>query len=190
MKTNFFIILILAAFSISSCKKNFDPKLYGSLTPGNFPQTQADFEAYMMEVYKPFQAKWGYGTATGYQNVFNGYEYSDIQINDATGDNIAHFPEWGGFFDFLSASNFTFMINQDRGSHFEKVRFVTLITKTISDLENADFDAAAKVQYIGEAKMARAWLMYHLLTMYGPVPVITDPGLDRYRCREQYDPSR
>lgn len=174
MKSKYFLILFAVTIIFSACKKNFEPKIYGSLTQSNFPQSQADFEAYMLEVYKPFQAKWGYQTATGFQDVFNGYEYSDIQLNDATGDDIAHFPEWGGFFDFLSASNFKFMINQDRSSHFEKVRFVTLITKIITDLENAKIDATAKAEYIGEAKMARGWLMYHLLTMYGPVPVITD----------------
>jgi hypothetical protein len=171
-------ILIICACTLLSlgCKKGLEPRLYGRLTPATFPQTETEYELYILEVYKPFQAKWAYNDGTQQQFMFHGYEYSNIMLNDYPTDLIAVFPEWGGFFEFYSKADFKFMINQSRTSHFEKVRFVTRITQIIADLEKSNLNNDKKNQLIAEAKMARGWLMYYLLTMYGPVPVITDPA--------------
>jgi starch-binding outer membrane protein, SusD/RagB family len=88
---------------------------------------------------------------------------------------MAVFPSWGGFFTYLSQGNFQPMINQNTASHFEKIRIVTQITKIIGDLQASSLDASDKNELLGEAYCARGMLMYHLLTMYGPLPVITDP---------------
>jgi len=170
--TNSFLLLLI----FSGCKKGLEQNSYGSLAPVNFPKTEGEFELYTLEAYKPFGAKWGYADPSGaYQYLFHGAEYSNVQINDGTSDIFAPFPEWGGFFDLLSKADFQYMKNMNRGAHFEKVRFVSRITKIIGDLEKATVLSDSKRnQLLGEAKMARGWLMYYLLTLYGPVPVITD----------------
>ena len=167
---------LVFTFLLSGCKKGLDQTSYGNLSPVNFPKTESDFELYTMEVYKPFGSKWGYADPSGaYQYLFHGVEYSNVQLNDATSDIMAPYPEWGGFWDLLSKADFLYMKNMSRSAHFEKVRFVTRITKIIDDLQNATtIGDAKKKQLIGEARMARGWLMYYLLTMYGPVPVILD----------------
>lgn len=175
-----YILILTSLVSLilvfSGCKKGLDQNSYGSLAPVNFPKTEGEYELYTLEVYKPFGAKWGYADPSGaYQYLFYGAEYSNIQLNDATSDIMAPFPEWGGFFDLLSKADFQYLINMNRSAHFEKVRFVTRITKIINDLvEASTISDAKKKQLIGEARMARGWLLYHLLTMYGPVPVILD----------------
>jgi len=178
MKKILIMTLFAATVLATGCKKNFEPKLLGSLSPANFPQTESDFESYTMEVYKPFQAKWQYVNGTQAQYAIHGYEFSNVQMFDAPTDIMEKFTDWGGFFTSFSTANFDFLKAISRNkNHFEQVRFVTRITKIIGDLEKAaTVSAANKSLWIAEAKMARAWLMYYLLHMYGPVPVIVDPA--------------
>jgi starch-binding outer membrane protein, SusD/RagB family len=168
--------LIAFAFLATGCENGLDPQLYGSLSPVNFPSTEAEYELYALEVYKPFQAKWGYQDVD-WQNNFFSYEYGYVQLFDAPTDLMTEFPEWGGFFEAFSKANFVFLKTQGRASHFEKVRFVTRITKIIDDLEKSSIREAKKIQLVAEAKMARGWIMYYLLHLYGPLPVILDPAL-------------
>ena len=178
MKKIFLLVLASAMIGMSGCKKNFEPKLLGSLSPANFPQTEADFESYTMEVYKPFQAKWQYMNGTQAEFSIHGYEFSIVQMFDGPTDIMEKFTDWGGFFTGFSTANFDFMKSMSRyKNHFEQVRFVTRITKIISDLDKATaVSSGNKGLWTGEAKMARGWLMYYLLHMYGPVPVILDPA--------------
>ncbi|SDL06248.1 Starch-binding associating with outer membrane [Catalinimonas alkaloidigena] len=175
MKKLYFLLSTLVLLA-GGCTENLDPQLYGSLSPVNFPQSENDFELYMLEVYKPFNAKWGYQDLD-WQNNFYSYEYGYVQLFDAPTDLFAEFPEWGGFFEAFSKANFVFLKTQGRTSHFEKVRFVTRITKIIDDLEQADIREEPKNQFLAEAHMARGWIMYYLLHLYGPLPVILDPAL-------------
>jgi hypothetical protein len=178
MKKIVFYVTTALAFTLvlSGCKKGLDQTSYGILSPVNFPKTEGEFELYTLEVYKPFGSKWGYADPSGaYQFLFHGVEYSNIQLNDATSDITTPFVEWGGFWELLSKADFVYLKNQNRSAHFEKVRFVTRMTKIIDDLEKATtISDAKKKQLLGEARLGRGLLMYYLLTMYGPVPVILD----------------
>lgn len=159
-----------------SCKKNLDPKLYGQLSPINFPKTASDFQSYALEVYKPWTAKWGYQDQA-FQDLFYGYEYSNCQMNDGSSDLFAVFPEWGGFYTTFSEADFRFLINQDKTSHFEKLRFITRLTKILGDLETTKvLEEETRALLMAETRMSRGWMMYCLWTMYGPLPVITDPA--------------
>lgn len=170
------IILSIIAVLFSSCKENFDPQLYGSLSPSTFPSTESEYTLYMMELYKPFQANWGY-SALSWENNFFGFEYGTVVEFDLASDLMPPYTNWGGQWEGLSTCNFAFLKQQGRSSHFEKVRFVTRATKIIDDIEKSTIADAPKKQLIAEAKMARGWIMYHLMHMYGPVPVILDPAL-------------
>ncbi len=178
MKKIFLLTLSAIVLFLSGCKKNFEPQLLGSLSPANFPQTEADFESYTMEVYKPFQAKWQYTNGTQAEYAIHGYEFSIVQMFDAPTDIMEKFVDWGGFFTSFSTANFDFLKSLSRSkNHFEQIRFITRITKIIGDLEKSTtVSEANKKLWIGEAKMARGWLMYYMLHMYGPVPVILDPA--------------
>lgn len=173
------ILLFLSIlFIISSCKKNLDPTIYGSLNPTNFPKTESDYNLLTTDVYKLFTAKWSYndGGITGDQ--FFGYEFSNIQINDAPTDLITPFPEWGGFFDGFSKPDFNFLKTTGaRRNHLEKIRFISKLTKLMDDVEKSSIPQASKTQFTAELKAGRGIIMYYLLTMYGPVPVITDASL-------------
>jgi hypothetical protein len=173
MKRIFFILALASLVLSMGCKKGLDRTSFGVLSPVNFPQTESEFETYALEVYKPFGSKWGY-TDPNFQYLFHGMEYSNIQINDATSDLFASFPEWGSFWTQLSNADFLYLKNQGTNAHFQKTRFITRITKIIDDVQKSTISDVKKKQLVAEARMARGWLMYYLLTLYGPVPVILD----------------
>lgn len=174
---------ILTLITLSLCTiscDDFDPALYGSLSPNNFPQTEEDYFLYTMEVYKPFGSKWGYNIPNawnGYRDNFHAYEYGHLYMFDGPSDNMAiYLNGWGGFFEAITKGDFGFFISQDQSrSHLSKVSFVTQITQIIDDLEKANISTELKLQLQAEAKISRAWIMYYLLHLYGPVPVILDP---------------
>lgn len=172
-----FLILVLFAIIGSSCKKGLDAKIFGTLNPTNFPKTDADFDLLVTNVYKLFGSKWGYYSDAGgvSGNLFFGVEFSNIFLNDYPTDLIAYFPEWGGIFQNFSSANFNFMKTIGRGrNHLEKLRFITKYTLILDQIEKSSISAASKAQYSAEIKAARGIIMYYLLTMYGPVPYITD----------------
>lgn len=160
-----------------ACDKGLEPEIYGSLTPANFPKTESEYELYMLQVYKPFTSKWGYTDGGISQNLFWGYEYCNAQLNDACTDLMA-VSGHQSFFQEISKANFSIMKNENTKSHIEKIRFVSKITRIIDDLENTTLiSETSKARFIAESKTARGILMYHLLTMYGPVPVILEADL-------------
>ncbi|WP_224994249.1 RagB/SusD family nutrient uptake outer membrane protein [Cesiribacter sp. SM1] len=175
MKKIFILALMSCGILLGSCEDNFDPTITGTLAPANFPKTEADFELYTLQAYKPFGAKWGYADVA-WQNMFHGYEYGHVIMFDLPTDLFIPFTAWGGFFEFFSKADFDFLKNQDKTSHFEKVRYVTRMTQIIADIEASSLEEEAKQRFIAEARMGRGLTMYYLLHMYGPLPVIMDPA--------------
>ena len=184
---NIFVILTFAMLLFDGCKKDFDPKLYGSLATGTFPSNSSEYELYMMELYKPFQSNWGYGVQVGtntdgsainaFQNEFFSPEWGHLIMFDGSSDLCPVFANWGGFWQGFTSTDFTFMKSQGQSSHFEKVRMVTQATKIIDDLSKSNvLSDDQKKLFVAEARMARGWIMYYLLHIYGPVPIILDPS--------------
>ena len=177
MKNSIFLLLLIAGIFFTGCNKDFDPQITGVLSPLNFPTTQDEYEAYALACYKPFGSKWGYQSVE-WENMFFSPEYGHLAMNDLCGDQFLPFTNWGGHWEGFSTANFTFLRVQTLGSHYEKVRFITRMTKILDDLGNADVLSPEKRdQLTGEVRMARGWTMFFLLNMYGPVPVILDPAL-------------
>jgi len=178
MNKNFIILFFSGLIFISACKQNFDPQIYGKLSSTNFPSTDAEFELYTLELYKSFQSAWGYQGAVTFENTFYSPEYGHLVMFDASSDLMPVYSNWGDFWVGFSSDNFSFMRYQNRSSHFEKLRQISLATKIIRELGKASIlSQARKDKLQAEARMARGTMMYYLLHIYGPVPVILDPAL-------------
>lgn len=181
LKINITIFILLVVI-LTSCEKGLDPVFYGSLNPTIFPSNEEEFESYAMYAYVPFMLKWGYQENNNWYYTFFGPEEGMVQMFDAPTDLMTVFSSWGDgsvFWESKSKGNFAPLVAQSRNrSHFEKVRYITRVTKIIYDLEksnvfkNEDF----RKLLIAEAKCARGWAMFYLLQLFGPVPVITDPA--------------
>ena len=177
-----FITSLFLLFIYSACTDGLEPEIFGALNPTIFPSTPVEYELYALDVYAPFSSKWGYDDG-GFKYQFFALEEGHIQLFDHPTDIMATFPDWGNggpVWDAKSKGDFSPLVGQDRQrSHFEKVRFITKCTRIIDDIEQATVfsNEEDKMKLIGEVKMARAWAMYHMLHLYGPVPVILDPAL-------------
>jgi hypothetical protein len=173
---NLLIILTATFIILNGCEKGLDPQLYGTLSPTTFPSNEYEYELYTVELYKLFLGSWGYQEPeTDWTNSFFSPERGHIVMLDMPSDIFTAFTQWGSFWEGQSTCNFDYMLNEDSyQSHFDKVRFVTRATKIIGDLENSDILDHVKTRLIGEARMARGWIMWFLLYYYGPVPVILD----------------
>lgn len=177
MKKIVIVIFSAALIMFSGCKK-LNPQLYGSLNSSTFPLTVSDFTAYTIQAYEPFQAKWGYSDGAVYQPCWFSPQYGNIMEFDYGTDEIATFTGWGGFFTQFSEANYTSLLSMpdNNNDHFEKVRFISRLTEMINVISKSSIDSIDKNEFIAECKMSRAWNMYFLLQLYGPVPVIFDPA--------------
>ncbi len=177
-------VLFSLLLIITSCEDNFDPQIYGKLFTTNFPRTEADYEAYMMTCYVPFTVNWGYNLTGSWQHNWYVAEGGFYRVFDSTSDLSAPWiiGSWGGAWTQLSQANYNNAILYGRGSggspsHFEKVRDITRFTVIINTLEQAkELSEAKKKAFIGEARFLRGLMMYYLMHLYGPVPVILDPA--------------
>ncbi len=177
MKKIVYLFLAMSTIMFMGCETDFDPQITGVLSPVNFPKTEKDFELYVLDCYRPFGSKWGY-PGVSYQNMFFSPEYGHLVMNDLSGDQFRLFTNWGGFFEGFSKADFSFMRTQGRSSHYEKVRFITQMTKILDDTDKAEnLRDETKKRLMAEVRMSRGWTMFFLLNMYGPVPVIIDPSL-------------
>ena len=186
MKNKILISIIIASsLFLSSCENNFDPQIYGKLFTTNFPKTESDFESYMMTCYVPFSVNWGYSLTGSWQHNFYVAEGGTVRLFDATSDLCAPWAvnTWGGSWLKLTQANYADCVYYGRGSggdpsHFEKVRDITRFTEIIGNIDEAEvLSDAKKKSFEGEARLLRGLMMYYLLHIYGPVPVIVDPAL-------------
>lgn len=186
MKNKYLTIIIIAlSLFMSSCEDNFDPKIYGQLFSSNFPKTEKDFESYFMTCYIPFTVNWAYNLTGVNQHNFYVAEGGIVRLFDATSDLSRPWDvgTWGGSWIKLTSANFSDCVYYGRGSggdpsHFEKVRDITRFTEIIGAIEETTvLSDAKKKSYLGEARLLRGLMMYYLLHIYGPVPVILDPAL-------------
>ena len=186
MKKIFVSLMAVAAlFTLASCEKNFDPKIYGTLTTTNFPATTSDFESELMLCYTPYTTKWSH-SISGQQHNFYGGEATVYRLFDTSSDYcLPALHSWGGSWLRLTQCYFTDLERQRRGynsgtpSYYEGLRDVTRFTKIIGDFRDADesiLPAAKKKQFEAEARICRGMMMYYLLHIYGPLPFILDPA--------------
>lgn len=170
-----------------SCEDNFDPNIYGKLFSTNFPKTESDYESYLMGCYIPFNNTWTYNLSGNSQHTMYIPEGGFLRMFDGTSDYGLPWSigNWGGGWLQLTQGNYAnchLYGRASRGgspSHFSKVRDVTRFTEIIGVLEDAPenvLSAEKKKNFVGEARLLRGLLMYNLLHIYGPVPVVIDPA--------------
>lgn len=175
-------LLIGGVMLLSGCENNFDAKIYGSLSMTNFPKSESDCVAYLMDCYEPFQSTWGYSLGGTWYNNFYSADNGIIRFFDSTTDECAPWTTsdtWGGDDLYMTSGNFENMVHWGRSlPHYEKIREVTRMAVIINTLEETTvLSGTKKKELVGEARLLRGLTMYYLFHMYGPVPVIIDPTL-------------
>lgn len=188
-KNKLFKVFVMIAFIMCSCEDNFDPKMYGTLNVSNYPVTEAEYESFMMTCYMPFTTTWTYWIGAGTSGNQHGWYIPAggvLKFFDYPTDEVAVWNNgWGGGYYFLSKADFSQCVyyasgtlSDENPNHFPKVSEISYFTNVIGTLEKASTEVVSeerKREFIAEARLCRGLMMYFLLHVYGPVPVILDP---------------
>lgn len=179
-------VIITSLLTISSCEDNFDPKIYGVLTEGNFPVSETDFVSQVMACYIPFVNTWTYSlyASDGNQHPWYIPAGGALKMFDYTADYMAPWVSgvWDINYRMLSHADFSMCKYYSRGAlndampnNYPKYREVTRFTSILSSIENAvnvSISEEKRKELLAEAKLLRGLHMYNLLHVYGPVPMI------------------
>lgn len=179
-------ICLAAALSllVSSCEDNFDPQIYGSLRPGEFPKTEKEYELYMMTCYLPFTTVWTYDmSSAGLQHGWYIQSGGVVRMFDSTSD-IEGTNFISNEFGRLTRGDFSNAVYWWRGTvsdensvnHFPKTAQITRYTEIIDVLERAGIEEDKRTALVGEARLCRGIMLYYLLHNFGPVRVVLDPS--------------
>lgn len=161
MKLNKYTLVAIAAatFSLQSCKKDFlDKQPFNQVTDIN---TAEGAEQLMAGVYGGMYNDyhiWDYmvnGDVTADNAYAGGDNPANIQIDvfdvDATNGNIGR--DWGGLYSNIKNAN--------------------EVIEHIPNIQDAALDAGGRrTQMVGEAKTMRAYFYFHLVRLWGSVPLI------------------
>ncbi|MGL4292025.1 MAG: RagB/SusD family nutrient uptake outer membrane protein, partial [Bacteroidales bacterium] len=178
----------IATFLIlfSSCEDNFDPNIYGSLVPGSFPSTEAEYEAYALACYIPFTTTWTYYIGNGArQHSFYIPEGGVLRMFDAPSDLMAPwdlgYNEWMNYSrsDFKQAYYYPrTWVDAFNLNHMPKLAQITRFTEIVGTLEKADpkiLSEAKRQQLLGEVRLCRGLMLYYMMHIYGPLPAVLNP---------------
>src|SRR4029079_14988482 len=156
------LLVVLATgclIAFSSCKKQLETKVYSSLTPDNFYQSEGDANAALMTLYIPFTSYCGNpdpGTGasqTWYAALYNADIKSYLSKSLVSTDEI--YNEGGGA-NTADLFNFTFGQDTWTGTNdavYYKISYVAKATEVINAISNsAALSDAVKKSYIAQAK--------------------------------------
>jgi len=174
-QTTWSLFILTACFLLvfSSCKKQLETKVYSSLTPDNFYQSEGDANAALMTVYIPFTSYWGNpdpGSGVWYAALYNADIKSYLSKSLISTDEI--YNEGGGA-NTADLFNFTWGPDTWQGPNdavYYKISYVAKATEVITAIGNStNLTDDVKKSYVAQAKTLRAWLMFVLYDFYGPV---------------------
>ncbi|WP_234572587.1 RagB/SusD family nutrient uptake outer membrane protein [Rhodohalobacter sp. 614A] len=166
------IYIVLVIFLLSGCEDFLSVSPETSVTPGNFFETQSDFEQAVIGTYAPLQtiydtravfgagSDWAMGEMRSDNTHFN---YNSAQRGAITLENVA-----------------TFLIESMNGTVANKYNNNFLIiaraNDVISRIDDVEFDQSAKDNLKGQALFLRAFAYFDLVTNYGGVPLHLEPS--------------
>ena len=164
-KKLYFTIFMLVSTVLCGCEGSLNPSVYDKLTSDNFPKTEQDAESLVNSVYYQFRG--------GEWNRYNSNNNSRlVQGLFCTDEFTCH---WDGFWD----TPFVFNWQPDQfpfsDMYYMFIPAVTTATSAIAQLNKMEDVLKPEMlkRYIAEIKVARAYFMYDLYNLYGPVSVIT-----------------
>lgn len=158
-------IFTIMSTILGGCEGGLEPEIYDNLTGDNFPKTEADAKTLVYSVYYQFRH--------GEWNRYNSDNQSRlVQGLFCTDEFTCH---WNGYHD--TPFNFHWQPDQFPFSdmYYMFVPAVTTATSAMAQLRKMENVLGSELlkRYIAEIKVARAYFMYDLYNLYGPVSVIT-----------------
>ena len=151
-------MIAAAAFGLQSCKKDFlDKQPFNQVTD----ITTAEGAEKLM--------------AGAYGGMYNDYHIWDYMVNGdvtsdnayAGGDNPANIQ-----IDLFTTDATNGNISRDWSGLYSNIKNANEVIENIPNIQDAALTADRKAQMVGEAKTLRAYFYFHLVRLWGAVPLI------------------
>lgn len=151
-------LLLLSVLLIIGCDDDFlNVEPAASQTEESFFKTQADAEATMTAAYNSL-------LSIGHNNDY-------AKVTEAPTDDVIIFNTQGLSLDSWSFGTDNAIIDAVWQSHYEGIFRTNIALLKIPDI---DMDESTKNRLLGEARFLRALFYWHLSTLFGEVPLITE----------------
>lgn len=154
-------VLFTVVLFLSSCSDFLDDKPVTSLTTGNSYNTAKDMENVLAGCY----------------NIFYGsdyYQWEYVMLSDLRSDNA--YPGGNNEETFFQYDRFTLAPSNNHnfvnwGALYRGIARCNILLDKIGDVTDPDLTQERRNQIIGEASFLRAFHYFHLVKLYGGVPL-------------------
>ncbi len=163
MKRSYYIVLIAAAMTLSSCSEDFlNPVPVSAVSAAGYYETEAQVEAGVINMYDGIQ-----GINSTSTNDNHGIQV-EFYLTEMRSDNTrAKNPE-GEAAQFES-----YTVESTNGIVADYYRSMyDVIFRANTVLDNLDAAETKRAQFEGEAKFVRAYAYFNLVRMFGDVPLL------------------
>ena len=165
MKLNIYKLVAAATIALtlqSGCKKDFLDKQPFNQVTGDVAFTTAEGAEKLM--------------AGAYGGMYNDYHIWDYMVNGdvtadnayAGGDNPANIQ-----IDLFTANSTNGNVGRDWGGLYSNIKNANEVLENVPNIQDAVLDAGnRRGQILGEAKVLRAYFYFHLVRLWGGVPLV------------------
>jgi starch-binding outer membrane protein, SusD/RagB family len=165
MKNNiFYFFLISMTIVFASCEEFLDRNPISDLTTDNAYETRSHAEAALTGAYDALQQEY---------YIWDNVIFSDI-ISDnyyAGGDNAEIFSV-----DYLTITPVNGRLFNNWSQIYSGIARANIVLKKVPDVTDAKIDEGnRRNQILGEASFLRAYGYFQLVTLWGGVPLVTEP---------------
>ena len=164
-------ILIAVTFSLFNCSEFLEEDPKGKLSPDDFFSSKTDLDLAITALFAKFQAvvsRTGRGV----------YTYCADDVTSQNAGNKSRFAEYD-MFNFNSG-------NSELGDLYSVIwSAVKAANYIIKNAERTPAEEAFIHQRLGQAYFIRAYCYFHLVRLWGKIPIVTDLTIDYDRPREE-----
>lgn len=164
MKKILYICLIPLVFSVSSCEDFLDEQPISDLSADKFWKTEGDIRAGIAGMYD------------GFQGVVDD---NFIEWGGARSDNWTHGGTSTEATDFTNNSLSSGLDEVDWGQLYATIHRANLAIKYLPGIAGGDLSETGKNNFLAQAHAMRAYCYFLGVRVWGAVPLILEPTLDR-----------
>ncbi len=167
MKKIHIYFTFFALLAILGCSEDFleNPPLT-TITDETFPETANDAYLVTNAAYNNLRNWW----------ITGGYPLADIMSGDQTkGSEDGSNPDLQQFEEFTFNPSHAYILAMYQ-TLFQSVRQANIVIEKVPDIP---MDESLKSRYIAEAKFIRAYIYFHMVRLWGDVPLITTLNPER-----------
>jgi hypothetical protein len=163
MKTRILTTIFITSLILSACKKTLDLNPQDQISTATFWKSKGDFDKGLAAVYASMQSEeFSYGMCFRDCLSDNGYaQFNSGSVNDVDAGNLN--PTTGGYETAIYNDSYA------------GIARINLFLQQLDTYKGADMSDTDRKQYEGEVRFLRAFFYYQLYTIYGDVPLVTQP---------------